>query len=92
MLTMAFGESIMSRTQYQFWCNRFKEGREDVSDDARTDRPSVSTTDKNIEGVKKMVLDNQHQLCTAEIYRTLWKLKCYCRHIDTTKALFVVLN
>ena len=29
MLTVAFGESTMSRTQVQWWCNRFNEGRED---------------------------------------------------------------
>ena len=30
MVTVAFGESTMSRTQVQLWYNRFKEGREDV--------------------------------------------------------------
>ena len=33
--TFAFGESTISRTQVQLWYNRFKEGREDVNDDAR---------------------------------------------------------
>ena len=33
MLTVMFGESTMSRTQVQLWCNRFNEGREDVNDD-----------------------------------------------------------
>ena len=32
MLTVAFDESTMSRTQVQFWYNRFKEDREDVND------------------------------------------------------------
>ena len=59
MLTVAFGESTMSRTQVQLWYNRFKEGREDVNDDARPGRPSTSTTDENIEAVKKMILDNR---------------------------------
>ena len=53
MLTMAFGESTMRRTQVQLWYNRFKEGREDVNNDAR------STTDESIEAVKKMILDNR---------------------------------
>ena len=44
------GESILSRTQVQLWYNRFKEGR--------PERPSTSTTDENIEAVKKMILDN----------------------------------
>ena len=43
--TMAFGESTISRTQVQLWYNRFKEGREDINDDARPGRLSTSTTD-----------------------------------------------
>ena len=35
MLTVAFDESTMSRTQSQLWYNRFKDGREDVNDDVR---------------------------------------------------------
>ena len=59
MLTVVFGESTMNRTQVQLWYNRFKEGRENTNDDARPDRPSTSSTDKNIEAVKKMILDNR---------------------------------
>ncbi|KAA1414164.1 helix-turn-helix domain-containing protein [Nocardioides humilatus] len=59
MLTVAFGESTMSRTQVQLWYNRFKGGREDVNDDARPGRPSTSTTEENIEAVKKMIMGNR---------------------------------
>ena len=41
MLTVAFGEPTMSRTQIKLCCNRFKEGREDVNDDADPGRPST---------------------------------------------------
>ena len=58
MFTVAFDESINSRTQVQLWYNRFKEGRKDVNDDIRPGRPSTSTADENIEAVKKMILDN----------------------------------
>ena len=58
-LTVAFGEPTMSRTQVQLWYNRFKEGREDVNDDARPGRSITSTTDENIEAVKKMILNNR---------------------------------
>ena len=44
MLTVAFGDSTMSRTQAQLRNNRFKEGRKDINDDARPGRPSSSTT------------------------------------------------
>ena len=46
--------------------NRFKEGREDVNDNARTGGPSTSTTDENIEAVKKMILDNR-RITTGEV-------------------------
>ena len=49
MLTGAFSEFTSSRTQDQLWYNRFKEGREDVNDDAGSSRPIMSTTDENIE-------------------------------------------
>ena len=59
MLTVVFGEITLSRTLVQLWYNRFKEGREDVNDDARSCRPNTSTNDKNIEAVKEMILDNR---------------------------------
>ena len=49
----------MSRTQVQLLYNRFKEGREDLNDDVRLSRPSMSTTDENIEALKKTILDNR---------------------------------
>ena len=49
----------MSKTQVKLWRNQFKEGREDVNDDASPGRPSTLTTDENIEAVKKMILDNR---------------------------------
>ena len=59
MLIVAFGESTMSTTQVQLQYKRFKAGREDLNDNARPDRPSMSTTDENIDAVKKMILDNR---------------------------------
>ena len=59
MLTMVFGESTVTRTQVQLWYNRFKEGREEVNDDTRLGCSSTSTTDENIEAVKKIILDNR---------------------------------
>ena len=57
MLTVVFGEPTMNRTQ---------EGLEDVNDDARPGRPNLLTTDKNIEAVKKMILDNR-QITIREV-------------------------
>ena len=63
MLTLVFGAATMSRTQVQLWYNRFKEGREDVNDNAR---PGTSTTDENIEVVKKMNSHN-HRITIREV-------------------------
>ena len=47
----------MSRTQVQLCYNRFKEGREDVNDNARPGRPL--TSDENTEAVKEIILVNR---------------------------------
>ena len=67
MLTVAFGESTVTRTQVQLWYNQFNKGREDVNNNARTGRPITSTTDENIEAVKKMILDNRRRIHIREV-------------------------
>jgi len=60
MLTVAFGESTLSeRNIYKWYKQFFEEGREDVNDNPRPGRPSTSTTDENVEAVKKMILENR---------------------------------
>ena len=66
-LTRAFGKSTISRTQVQFWYNRFKEGREDLKDDVCPDRPSTAANDVNIEAVKKMILDNRRRITIKKV-------------------------
>ena len=66
MLTVAFGECTVNRTQVQLWCKRFKKGREDVNDDAYPGRPSTSKSDENINAVKKMIL-NKRRITIREI-------------------------
>ena len=41
------------------WYNLFKEGRKYFNEDIRPGRPSMSTTNENIEAVRKMSLDNR---------------------------------
>ena len=55
MLTVAFDKSTISRTKVKFWYNRFKEGREDFNDNARSGHSSTSSINENIEAVKKMI-------------------------------------
>ena len=49
----------MSKTRVYEWYKRFQDGREDVEDDEGPGRPSTSTTDKNVEKVKEMVMNDR---------------------------------
>ncbi|XP_011049685.1 PREDICTED: putative uncharacterized protein FLJ37770 [Acromyrmex echinatior] len=59
MLTVAYGEATLDRSNVYRWYKMFSEGREDVNDEERVGRPSTSTTDENIDEVKKIVLANR---------------------------------
>jgi len=59
MLTVAYGEATLDRSNVYRWYKMFSEGREDVNDEERAGRPSTSTTDENIDKVKKIVLANR---------------------------------
>ncbi|KYN33855.1 hypothetical protein ALC56_11827 [Trachymyrmex septentrionalis] len=59
MLTVAYGEAPLDRSNVYRWYKMFSEGREDVNDEERAGRPSTSTTDENIDEVKKIVLANR---------------------------------
>ncbi|KAG5320973.1 SETMR methyltransferase, partial [Acromyrmex heyeri] len=59
MLTVAYGEATLDRSNVYRWYKMFSEDREDVNDEERAGRPSTSTTDENIDEVKKIVLANR---------------------------------
>ncbi|KAG5313765.1 MOS1T transposase, partial [Pseudoatta argentina] len=59
MLTVAYGEATLDRSYVYRWYKMFSEGREDVNDEESAGRPSTSTTDENIDEVKKIVLANR---------------------------------
>ncbi|UYV60914.1 hypothetical protein LAZ67_1002785 [Cordylochernes scorpioides] len=58
MLTVAYGEATLDRSNVYRWYKMFSEGREDVNDEGRAGRPSTSTTDEKINEVEKMILAN----------------------------------
>ncbi|UYV79141.1 hypothetical protein LAZ67_17001224 [Cordylochernes scorpioides] len=58
MLTVAYGEATLDRSNVYWWYKMFSEGREDVNDEERAGRPSTSTTDEKINEVEKMILAN----------------------------------
>ncbi|KAG5341362.1 GVQW3 protein, partial [Acromyrmex heyeri] len=45
MLTVAYGEATLDRSNVYRWYKMFSEGREDVNDEERAGHPSTSTTD-----------------------------------------------
>ncbi|UYV80072.1 hypothetical protein LAZ67_18001593 [Cordylochernes scorpioides] len=59
MLTVAYGEATLDRSNVYRWYKMFSEGRDDVNDEERAGRPSTSTTDEKINEVEKMILANR---------------------------------
>ena len=59
MLTVAYGEATLDRSNVYRWHKMFAEGREDLNDEERAGRPSTSTTDENIDEVEKIELVNR---------------------------------
>ena len=59
MLTVAYGQATLDKSNVYRWYKMFSEGREEMSDDERSGRPSTSTTDEYIDEVKKLVLANR---------------------------------
>ncbi|UYV60506.1 hypothetical protein LAZ67_1001352 [Cordylochernes scorpioides] len=59
MLTVAYGEATLDRSNVYRWYKMFSEGREYVNDEERAGRPSTSTTDEKINEVEKMILANR---------------------------------
>ncbi|UYV77151.1 hypothetical protein LAZ67_14003451 [Cordylochernes scorpioides] len=59
MLTVAYEEATLDRSNVYRWYKIFPEGREDVNDEERAGRPSTSTTDEKINEVQKMILANR---------------------------------
>ncbi|UYV73532.1 hypothetical protein LAZ67_10004011 [Cordylochernes scorpioides] len=70
MLTVAYGEATLDRSNVYRWYKMFSEGREDVNDEERAGRPSTSTTDEKINEVEKMILAN-HRITVREVAEDL---------------------
>ena len=53
LLQEVYGNDRMSKTRLFEWHRRFREGREEVEDDHRSGRPSISRTDESVERVRQ---------------------------------------
>lgn len=55
MLKEAFGDDCLSRSQSNRWHKMFREGRKDITDEARAGRPSTSRTDDHVTRVRQLL-------------------------------------
>jgi len=62
LINKAYGSAAMSRANVCRWYARFRDGREDVKDDARSGRPLTARTDKNVESVHRLLTEDH---CTT---------------------------
>ncbi|CAF2628528.1 unnamed protein product [Rotaria sp. Silwood2] len=59
-LTEALGPDASSYPIVRKWAKRFREEREDISDDPRSGRPILVPTDENIERVRQVIENDPH--------------------------------
>ncbi|XP_048243687.1 histone-lysine N-methyltransferase SETMAR-like [Haliotis rufescens] len=58
-LTAVYGESSPSSATIKRWVKEFQRGRQSLEDDARSGRPSTSTSPENIDTVHTLVMENR---------------------------------
>ena len=52
MLVQVYGDNAMKKTAVYKWVKRFFEGRESVTDEEKSGRPSTSRTEENIAKIR----------------------------------------
>ena len=85
MLQKAFKEECISKSQCGRWHKAFKEGREEVTDEPRSGRPTTARTDENVQRVRE-VLSSDHRLSIQAIADTL-NLSTFAVHGIVTEDL-----
>ncbi|CAF5140816.1 unnamed protein product, partial [Rotaria sp. Silwood1] len=59
-LTIAFGDEAPPYATVSRWAQWFREGREEIEDEARPGRPVTETTDENIEQIRDAINDDPY--------------------------------
>ena len=57
LINRVYRSAAMSRANVYRRYARFRDGREDVKDDARSGRPSTARTDENVESVRRLLTE-----------------------------------
>ena len=55
LLKKVYGDDYMSRTQVYTWFTRFKNGRDDLNDDPKPERPEASNRAELVEKVREII-------------------------------------
>ena len=60
MVNVAFGDQALSRSNVFRWYERFRGGRENITDDPKSGRPTECRNDDNVEKISELLLQNRH--------------------------------
>ena len=58
MLVQVYGDNAVKKTTFYKWVKRFNEGRESVTDEERSGRPTTSRTEENIAKFRQIMREN----------------------------------
>jgi hypothetical protein len=73
VLSKAYGEEAMKKSNVLEWHKWFKEGHENVKDDGRSGCPGFHRTDKNVKKVQSLVHSTFTQAYCVEILKQLYE-------------------
>lgn len=83
LIQQAFGSDCLSKSQVLRWHKSFKEGREEVADELRSGRPSISRIDENVTRVRDC-LNSDRRLSLQMIAETLNMTKTTIYRVETS--------
>jgi transposase len=59
MLVQVYGDNVMKKTAVYKWVKRFSEGRENVTDEESSRRPTTSRNEENIAKIRQIMRENR---------------------------------
>ena len=60
MVSAAYGDQALTRSNVFRWYGWFRDGQEDTEDDPRSGRPTESRNDNNVKEISQLLLQNHH--------------------------------
>ena len=72
LMKQVYGDNCVARASVYEWYTRFKNGREDINDDAHTGRPKSTINENSIEVVRNFMV-----LCTKNSFQQAKQLMLY---------------